>query len=224
MPTYAETKQGYANLWDKAEVRPQYVNAARNWAIQISDAANVAQFKAVQAQTGVPWFFVGLLLMRESSLNLHTYLGNGQPLNQVTTIAPVGRGPFSSFVAGAVDALKYQGYVGITEWPVSHILWLAEKFNGFGYFERGVNSPYIWNWTTLYSSGKFVSDGVYDANFVDPQPGIAAVLKELILINKEVADYLAQQETPVVAGPNSPIASGAASTWSTSVRTTASTA
>src|ERR1043166_764788 len=114
MYTYEQTRAGYINLWLKAVIRSQYLNASHSWAAKIT--ANKDAYMPVQTQTGVPWFFVGLLHMRESSLALNTYLGNGQPLNQVTTIAPRGRGPFHSFAEGAVDALKLQHFVGIKDW------------------------------------------------------------------------------------------------------------
>ena len=196
MVTYAASKQGYINLWAKAVIRPQYIQPSKNLAAQIT--ANRARYLPVQDQIGVPWFFVGLLHMRESSFNFNTYLGNGDPLHQVTTHVPAGRGPFATFADGAVDALKLQGFDDIMDWPISRILWAAETYNGQGYFALGVNSPYVWAWTTNYTSGKYVADGVYSASTVDTQPGVGAVLGSLIVTNAEVANYLAAyQEEPV---------------------------
>ena len=139
MRTYAETRAGYLNLWNQAQVLPGEAAAAKVWAQKIGDSTHRPHFENVQNLTGVPWFMVGLMLMRESSLNLGTYLGNGQSLSQKTTEVPAGRGPFSTFEAGAVDALKLEGMTGITDWPVEHILYWLERFNGQGYFEIGVN-------------------------------------------------------------------------------------
>lgn len=201
MITYAQSKAGYANLWAKAAVRGQYVASARQWAQKIINAKTT--YQAVEAVTAVPWFFIGLLHMRESSLNFSTYLGNGQPLNRVTTIVPKGRGPFPSWQAGAEDALTYDGLAnnGAPWHEIPYLLWAAEKYNGQGYFQLGINSPYVWSWTTNYTSGKYVADGKYSPTAVDQQPGIAAILGELLVMDKDVAAYLTPAPSPTGAPP-----------------------
>lgn len=188
MITYAESKGGYAALWAKAAVRAQYVTPARQWAQRI-----INEQAALDVGNGVPWWFVGLLAMRESSLDLNTYLGNGQPLNRVTTLVPAGRGPFPTFAAGAADALNLEGFNASGLWnQIPYVLWAAEKWNGQGYFQVGINSPYVWSWTTNYTAGKFVSDGQYSVSAIDQQPGVAAVLGELIVMDSDIAAYLGQ--------------------------------
>jgi lysozyme family protein/peptidoglycan hydrolase-like protein with peptidoglycan-binding domain len=141
------------------------------------------------------WPFAGLAHDRESGFDLNTYLGNGQPLNRVTTIVPKGRGPFlgpNAFVDGAVDALRLEGFVGATDWSIARMLFRLEGFNGYGYHSRGVNSPYLWSGSTAYGppeqrAGKFVADGVFDPNKVDPQLGVAVVLKELLDLDPTIS-------------------------------------
>lgn len=193
--SYEATARGYANLWEKAQVRPSRLPAARTWATIIGDAQHRPHYTAVEKMTGVPWFLVGLLDMRESSAQLR-YLGDGESLNRKTVNVPRSRGPFSSFEAGAKDALELQHDVGIRDWPISRILWAAEEFNGLGYYSRGVNSPYLWSWSSLYSSGKYTSDSHYDPMMVDPQPGVATILKVLIEINPDVAAHFQQHKEP----------------------------
>ena len=206
MPTYAETKQGYINLWSKAVIRPQYLAASRAWANRIS--ANETRYKSVQSQTGAPWFFVGLIHMREGSLDFGTYLGNGQSIHRPTTITPAGRGPFPSFEAGAVDALRLQRLTSIKDWPISRILWAAEDLNGEGYFAHGINDPYVWSWTNFYGTppnvGKYIADGQWSSTAIDTQPGVAAILGSLIVTNAEVAAYLATYREEPVAEPPTP--------------------
>jgi len=179
MYTFAATKAGYAKLWDAAKVLPAHAQAALSAATRINEH-RLADFNPVEARTGVPWYMVGCLLYRESSLNFNTYLGNGQPLDRVTTEVPKGRGPFSSFEAGAVDALEHEGMAGIApgDWTIERVLYWCERFNGQGYFSHG-NSPYLWSWTDQYHGGKFTSDGVYDASVWDQQGGIVAILKQM---------------------------------------------
>jgi lysozyme family protein len=124
--------------------------------------------------------------MREGNFNFGTYLGNGQSLSRPTTIVPIGRGPFSSFEDGAVDALKQQGLLGISDWSLERIAYCLEGFNGFGYRAKGVNSPYLWAGTNRYTSGKYVRDHVFDPSMVDAQLGSMAVLWRLCALNAEV--------------------------------------
>lgn len=198
--TFAQTKAGYASLWAKAKLLPAKQALAHTAAEKI--IADRAVFEEVQAATKVPWFMVGCMLFRESNLNLATYLGNGQPLSQRTTVVPKDRGPFATFQAGAIDALTLQGMTGITDWSIELILYWLERFNGQGYFSRG-NSPYLWSWTDQYHAGKFTSDGHYDPNFVDPQGGCAAVLKALLAIDAGIlpAPPTVQPKEPTLTDP-----------------------
>ncbi len=173
----------YRNLWAEMEViKEAQANAQARKII-----ASKAKYKAVEAETTVPWFVVGCLHMRESNGNFNTYLGNGQPLNMVTTIVPKGRGPFPSFLAGAVDALAIEGLDKITDWGPEHVAYAAEKFNGFGYRHpsRDIPSPYLWGGTSVQKPGKFVADGVYDLSVMDTQLGAMAVLKQIMLLDVE---------------------------------------
>ena len=205
MPTYAETKTGYHNLWNKAAVRPEKAAAANKLAEKILSEPYQSTFKKVEDVTGVPWFLVAALLERESSLDLNTYLGNGEKLDQVTHLVPAGRGPFKNFQAGAVDALTYEGMTGIapSDWTVERMLYWAERFNGEGYFGKNINSPYLWSWTNLYTSGKYVADGKFSSSEVDPQPGVAAILKALAEASPEIAKRLTT-EAPVADQPATP--------------------
>ena len=48
----------------------------------------------------------------------------------------------------------------------------AERYNGLGYYNKKRVSPYVYSGTNVYTGGKYVSDGVYDSNTVDKQPGV----------------------------------------------------
>jgi lysozyme family protein len=201
--SFEQTKAGYAKLWDKAKI--SHPAQAEQWARKLLEPKNRSILEQVQNATGVPWYMVGVMLYRESSLNFGTYLGNGQSLSRRTTVVPIGRGPFNTFLDGAVDALAFEGMVGIKDWTIEKILYWIERFNGQGYFSHG-NSPYVWSWTDQYTSGKFVADHVYDPNFVDPQGGCAAILKSLFeidpsLMPKRIAGPQPQEAPPVATAP-----------------------
>ena len=130
---------------------------------------------------GLKWWLVGVIHQMECSQNFSRYLGNGQPLNQVTTIEPIGRGPFPTFEAGAIDALKLQNANDITDWSIDGVLHFLEGYNGYGYSKyHNMNSPYLWSGSNQYTSGKYVADGKFDANAVSQQVGVALLLKVII--------------------------------------------
>ncbi len=130
---------------------------------------------------GLKWWLVALIHEMECTQNFKCYLGNGQPLDRKTTIVPAGRGPFSSFEEGAVDALKLQRADEITDWSIGNVLYFLEGYNGYGYSKyHNINSPYLWSGSNHYSSGKYVSDGKYDPSAVSQQIGIALLMKKLL--------------------------------------------
>jgi lysozyme family protein len=172
---FAQVARGYNNLWKKVELKKD------EEAFEIADRiiAVLDRYAPITDKIGVPEWAIGILHYRESNLNFNTYLGNGQPLNRRTTIVPKDRGPFDSFEEGAIDALKLQGLDRIKDWSAARFLYESERYNGFGYFMRGINSPYVWGGTNLQQRGKFVSDGNFDPNVMDTQLGAAAILKAL---------------------------------------------
>jgi len=138
--------------------------------------AHKTTYVEIERKTGVPWFAVAVIHRRENP-SFNAYLGNGQPWNRRTTIVPKGRGPFSSFVAGALDALHIDGLDKVVPpWPVEKIIYYNEVFNGQGYHNKGLPSAYVWGGTNIQKAGKYVADGVWDGSVWDTQPGTAGIL------------------------------------------------
>lgn len=198
--TFAETKRGYGNLWDKAQ--PTNPHGAALIAKDILDHRNLLQ--PVEDATDVPWWLVGCWLYRESDLNFSTYLGNGQSLARVTTIVPVGRGPFQSFAQGAIDAIRYEhnarggGFykIGKENWTLEYCLWASEEWNGEGYYSTGINSPYVWDWTDLYTSGLYTFDHHFDPNTKENRAGVAAIMLALFSYEPDLQPARIAQEVP----------------------------
>jgi lysozyme family protein len=176
--TYEQSKKGYANLWAKAKLNPN--TKATVLRIAQNLVTNQARYQQIASVIGCPWWFIAVAHQMESGANFKTYLGNGQSLAHVTTIEPIGRGPFKTFEAGALDALRHEGVDKIKVWDIPRALYMWESFNGFGYVSHGINSPYVWSYTNLYTRGKFVADHDYDPNAVSTQCGAAAILLALI--------------------------------------------
>ena len=135
-------------------------------------------YLTVQKVTNVPWELIGCLHHQEYNCNFKRWLGNGQPLDQKSTIVPKGYGPFKSWEEGAVVALNLKKKPDV--WTIVETLRYAEKYNGLGYRRHGVYSPYIWAYTQYYTKGHYVADGKFDANKIRKKPGVAPVLRSLL--------------------------------------------
>lgn len=148
--------------------------------------ANKAIYEEIEKETNVPWWFIGMVHYRESNLNMNTNIANGQPWNKKTTIVPKGRGPFGSFKEAAVDALvNCAPYAAKNkDWSAAGALTKFEEYNGLGYANKGLPSPYVWAGTDQYVKGKYVADGVFDPEHVDTQLGGAGILKFLGVFNR----------------------------------------
>lgn len=183
MVSYENLKSGYERNWANLQIRPARLGEANATARKAINGK--ATYQQVERLTGVPWYFVALCHYRESNFDFDTYLGNGESLKRVTCLVPKGRGPFASFVDGAVDALRIQHFVGTQDWCIARTLYRLECFNGLGYHAKGVNSPYLYGGSTLYGpteakAGKFVADHVFDPSHVDSQLGTAVILHAMM--------------------------------------------
>jgi lysozyme family protein/peptidoglycan hydrolase-like protein with peptidoglycan-binding domain len=202
-PRFADLKAEYADLWQRMTVSPNRVAAVTQIANRLLGFKSRYQ-NAAQA-TGVPWFVIAALHNRESDADFTTYLGNGEPLHRVTRLVPAGRGPFPNWEAGAIDALHVDGLNQVTDWSPERACYEVEKFNGFGYRNRGLPSPYLWSFSNNYHSGKFVADRRFDPNFVDQQCGAIPIIKE-IMARDPSAVFPSGPSVPT--GPPAPLAVG----------------
>jgi lysozyme family protein len=146
------------------------------------------RYQAVEAKTGVPWFVIAVIHMRESSQRWDRSLAQGDPIDRVSVNVPKGRGPFSSWEAAAIDALAncHPFLAKKKNWSLGPTLANLELYNGAGYAAKGRPSPYLWAGTDQYNAGKYVRDGVYDPNHVDTQPGCAALIKEMMRLDPSI--------------------------------------
>lgn len=149
-----------------------------------------ARLQTMQARTKVPWFVIAVIKQREcgNDPGWNCNIANGQRWNQKTSIVPIGRGPFGSWEEAAFDALTrcapYASRWG--DWSAGGTLTLLEQYNGLGYANKGVPSPYIWSGTDQYKSGKYVRDHVYDPKAVDQQLGCAGLLKAMMALDSSI--------------------------------------
>lgn len=174
----------YAKQWDQMEIKPNRV--AEFTKLAQFAVTNKAKYMEIESRTGVMWYHIAVLHRRESDADFNTYLGNGEPLNRKTRLVPKNRGPFPTFLAGAVDALKVDGLSSVIDWRLEKILYYCEVFNGAGYDMRGLPSPYIWGGTSIQKPGKYVADGKFSSSTIDGQPGCAPIVWAIAKLDPSV--------------------------------------
>lgn len=169
-----------AGHWAKAHIHAEWQKAIDATADRLTLPENKARFLKVEQNEGVKWFVVAIIKERESGADpaFKLSIAQGDPWSARSRHVPAGRGPFSSWEAAAHDALvDCSPYAARWhDWSIGGLLTILEKYNGSGYAARGLPSPYIWSATDQYIKGKYVSDGVFDPDFVDRQIGCAALL------------------------------------------------
>lgn len=196
--TFESRRAEYAALWKSMSLRPERASEVRATARRI--LAGRLRYDEVSHATGVPWYVIGIMHSMECSLSFSKHLHNGDPLDKPTVQVPKGRGPFATWEESAIDAVRYDRLDRIETWDVEHIAFALETMNGFGYLRHGIHSPYLWSFTTAYTSGKYVADGVWSSTAVSQQCGGMAILKALIemeqtLISVDGGASQAQAET-----------------------------
>lgn len=183
MQVTSSVQRALATRFARATIRPSNQAAVSKVADRIVKSRAV--YEEVAKKVGlVPWWVVGIIHGLECNFSFSQHLHNGDPLSSYTKNVPrgrpvgVGKPPFPWEVS-AVDALRYDQFDLVKNWSLGPALDSLEKYNGLGYRKRGIVSPYLWSFTSEYMKGKFVRDGVFDANAVSAQVGAAAALKEL---------------------------------------------
>jgi lysozyme family protein len=205
--TYEDIREEYVRLFETAVIRADKKAEVGRMTDKI--IANRAAYEAIEQQTSVPWYFVGLLHAMECSLSFKKHLHNGDSLTAKTWQVPAGRPksgePVYSFEESAIDALEYDKFAGKTDWPLAMMLYRLERYNGMGYRKKfAIASPYLWSFTNHHVRGKYVADGVWDPNAISKQIGAAVMLRDLV--NRQIVSFEpVQQPAPAIAvAPQAP--------------------
>jgi len=165
----------YDRLWQSMRILSDWIDRAKRAAEKVISGR--ARYKKIEDATGVPWAIVGVIALMESDCDFSRGLHNGQRWDRKTTMVPIGKGPFASWEDAAIDALggkkKLESIAGLAEF--------LERFNGLGYANRGVNSPYLWSGSNHgVGVGKYVADRKYDSEAVSSQVGAMVALRAII--------------------------------------------
>jgi lysozyme family protein len=143
---------------------------------------NKGEYVAVEKVTGVPWEVVAAIHYREANLDFMCCLANGERIigtGRKTKLVPKNKGPFLTWHESAIDALEDERDKFPKVWNTAGILDFCEKYNGLGYRNHGISSPYVWAGTNKYTSGLYTEDGKLDHSKVDQRLGCAAIIKGL---------------------------------------------
>ena len=180
-PDLASLRAGYENLFNTAKVLDKWSGTVAWYIGKLCSGR--ARYEEVEQRTGVPWWFVGITHAMEASFNFSGHLHNGDPLSARTVQVPKGRpivwNPPNDWLSSAIDAMEYQGFLNQHDWSLAPVLYRFEGYNGYGYYSKNINSPYLWSFSNQYSKGKFVADHVFDPNAVSKQCGAAVMLRAL---------------------------------------------
>jgi lysozyme family protein len=177
-----ELQTEYEHLFASCRIVPGHVGEVNRMVGKI--VAGRLRYSAVSAVSEVPWGFIGLLHSMESGCSFTTHLHNGDQLAARTFHVPKGRpliwNPPNDWESSAYDSLRYQGFVDLKDWSLARVLYRLEAFNGFGYRQHGIFSPYLWSYSQHYTKGKYVWDGKWDPDAVSRQCGAAVLLKKMV--------------------------------------------
>ena len=187
MTNLTELKTKNQERWNKCSIPLSRGAEFKKVADKLIAPEAKKRYQAVEALTRVPWWFIAVVHQREASQSWEANLAQGDPWNKKSTNVPKGRGPFNSWEEAAVDALtKCSPYAAKNkDWSPGGALTMLEQYNGLGYFNKGIPSPYIWAGTNQYTKGKYIADHVFDPNAVDRQLGCAGLLKFMGIFKKE---------------------------------------
>ena len=131
----------------------------------------------------MPAPLIAAIHYRESSSNFNTYLHQGDPLGRPAVHHPANIPIFHRWEDAAVHALESKSWLrdqlgmNASTDDLRSIATYAEAYNGLGYFNRGLTSPYVYAGTNLYGGGRYVADGVFDSNSWDRRPGVVSLVQ-----------------------------------------------
>jgi lysozyme family protein len=169
---------------------------------------NKARFFDVNQKTGVPIAWAMASFEREASSDFRLSPAQGDPWNRVSKHVPKGRGPFKSWTDAAIDAYRIDDLdeVGAGNWTWARACFEGELFNGFGYRDHGIHSPYLWAGTNIYSRGLYTSDGRLNLSKKDSRLGIVPMMVALVQRDASLAlaDLLPVMVAPSLVPPDGP--------------------
>jgi lysozyme family protein len=180
---FSQLKDEYQTYYDACKLRPEHAGNLAYYVKRLNQKRAVYEQVAAD-MSGMPWAFIGVIHGMECGFNFAAHLHNGDSLTARTLHVPAGRplmgSPPFTWRESASDALRLKRFHEVTDWSIPRMLYLLERYNGFGYRMRSLPTPYLWSFSNHYTKGKFVSDGQFDPNAVSKQCGAALMLQAVM--------------------------------------------
>jgi len=165
--TFEQRKPVYTNLWAQMDIRPERLALVTRQADKIISFKD--RYEPIVKATGVPYYVIGLMHLRESNFNFGTHLHNGDSLKARTYHVPAGRPihgtPPFTFEESAIDALRQKGYDKITDWSIERIAYVLERYNGFGSAWYSPTFLYIFGLIFKHEHGKADNSCTYNDSY-----------------------------------------------------------
>ena len=178
-----ELRAEYERLFAACEIRPE--RAAEVDALADGLLADWGRYHAVGGRLKIPWFAVAVLHYAAISRDFDVHPHNGDPLSDRTRHVPDGRPldgePPFAWEASAADALRLWHVDRWEDWSIAGTLFALEGRGGWGYRlnHPEVPSPYLWNYSTHYTQGKYVTDDSWSDTAISRRCGVAVLLRRL---------------------------------------------
>lgn len=140
-------------------------------------AAGRERYSAVSDLTQVPWQIIGVLHGLEARFDFDRQFITGEKWKDKTKLEPTGLGPWDTWDGAAVYGIMKKERP--KDWRLINTCLFFEKWNGLGYYKKGLYTPYCWNYLVPYAvqgGGKYTSDGKYDPKFISKQVGAVTLL------------------------------------------------
>ena len=171
----------YSDLFNRCKIAPNKMAEVEDVVERILQYQN--RYASIAAQSSVPWYVIAVIHNMECGLDFTKHLHNGDSLKRRTVNVPAGRPktgqPPFTFEVSALDALEYDKLTEWKDWSIGGICYTLEGFNGWGYRAHKINSPYLWSYSNLYRSGKYVADNKWSGTAVSRQCGAAVILRRM---------------------------------------------
>jgi lysozyme family protein len=176
-------KQEYDHLFATCDIDP--ARAAEVDALIDALLADRGRYHAVAGRLKMPWFLVAALHYAHTGRDFSVHLHNGDPLTERTRHWPDGRPtagePPFSWEDSATDALCCWHFERWDDWSIAGVLFILEGHDSWGYrlHHPQVLSPYLWNYATHYTQGKYVADDTWSETAIAQSCGVAVLLRRL---------------------------------------------
>ena len=140
---------------------------------------NIVIYNEIAEDVGLPPAVIAVIHYRENSINFFAEEFNIDITNGSNLEESISQDNFLDRTRNVIQTQqeKISGLnLTVETTDIISMLCFTEMYNGWGYYDNHLISPYSYSGTNIYESGKFISDGTYDPNVIDKQIGAYRLL------------------------------------------------